>query len=198
MELHILVLCFHLKSQHRIRKCPWVQWKYNCNLYCCSLHNTVHYPLSTALSLTPPTKFPSPRSVCHILHSLSVCYDPYTTAKIPAADSHTVAGYLTDTVRKVLAMLSVCLYLHSSVCCRSGQATPVHWLLQMFQLTLNWHCSMIYQDVTKSVNWWNYGQLVFEGLDWNLNITLGDLVTIRTYLDGDSALRWIANLYILS
>ena len=133
--------------------CPCSQWVCNCSLYFCSLHNSVYYPVSTDLSLQPPTITPSLRSVCNISatfsYTLSVCYDPDTIATLPAADSHTVAGYHTDTLRTVLAVLSIYLYLYSSDCCSSGQAIPVHRLLQMCQLTLNLrvHCSLIYQDV---------------------------------------------------
>ena len=84
-------------------------------------------------------------------------------------------------------MPSIYLYLQSSDYCSSGRAVPVHWRLQMFQLALNVHCSLIYQDVTKNVIWWNYGQLVFEGRDCFINISVRVLVTLRTYLDGDTA-----------
>ena len=101
-------ICNVLKSQHYFCKSTCLQCQCNCTLYCCSLHNTVYYPVSTALSLTPPTTFPSLRSVCHIpalfTHTLSICYDPHTIATLPAADSHTVSGYHTDTVWTVLAV----------------------------------------------------------------------------------------------
>jgi hypothetical protein len=101
-----------------------------CSLYFCSLHNTMYYPLSTDLSLTPPRRVPALRSVCHIsapFHcTLSVCYGPHTIAILPASDSHTVAGYRTDTVRTVLAMLSINLYIQSSAYYTSDRACPVH------------------------------------------------------------------------
>ena len=94
---------------------PCPNWECNCSLYFCSLHNTGYYHVSTALSLTSPTTFPSLRSVCHIPalfpQTLSVCYDPDTIATLPAPDSLTVAGFYADTVRTVLAMLSIYLYL---------------------------------------------------------------------------------------
>jgi hypothetical protein len=40
-------------------------------------------------------------------------------------------------------MLSIYLYLESSNYRSPGQAIPVHWYLQMFQLTVNWYCSVI-------------------------------------------------------
>ena len=57
---------------------------------------------------------------------LSVCYDPDTIATLPAADSHNVAGYHPDTVWRVLAMLSIYLYLHFSDYSPLDQAIPVH------------------------------------------------------------------------
>ena len=39
-------------------------------------------------------------------NTLSLYHDPHTIATLPAADSHTVAGYHTDTVWTDLAMLS--------------------------------------------------------------------------------------------
>ena len=47
-----------------------------------------------------------------------------TTATLPAADSNTVAVYLRVTMRTVLAMRSIYLYLQSSDYCASGQAIP--------------------------------------------------------------------------
>jgi len=38
---------------------------------------------------------------------LSLWYDPHTIATLPAADSHTVAGYHAVTVWTLLAMLSI-------------------------------------------------------------------------------------------
>jgi hypothetical protein len=185
------------KTQIHIRESSWGLSQCNRSLYSCSLHNTVYYPLSTALSLTPPTTFHSLRSVSHIPaplhqvmpnnHYLSVCYDPYTIATLPAADSHTVAGYHTDRVGTVLAMLSIYLYPQSSEYCCTAQAIPVHWHLQMFQLKLNLHCSLKYQDVTKSVNWWNDGQLVCKDSHFRLKVTLANLITPRKCLDGGPA-----------
>ena len=138
-----------IKTPHLTR--TWnPQWQNNCNLYFCSLHGTVYYPLNIVLSVTPPNTFSSLLSVWSNValcsQSLYVCYDPHTIAKLPAADSHIAAGCLTYTVRTVLAMLSIYLYLHSSNYCRSYQAIPVHWHLQMFQLTLNLYCRLIYED----------------------------------------------------
>ena len=79
---------------------------------------------------TQERKYVTPRSVCHIPppfpQTISFCHDPHTTATLPSADSHTVAGYRTDTVRTVLVMLSIYLYLQSSGFFRSGQAALVH------------------------------------------------------------------------
>jgi len=63
----------------------------------------------------------------------------YTIGTLPAADSHSVAGYHKDTERTVWAMLSVHLYPKSSGYCSWGEAILEHWDLQMFQLTLNWN-----------------------------------------------------------
>ena len=147
-------------------------------MYVHGLQNSIYYPVSTDLSLTPPspTTFPSLRLVGHIPtlfpHTPSLCYDPDTIATLHAADSHTVAGYLLDTVRTSLAVLSMLLHLHSSDYCSSGQAIPVHWGLQMFQLTLKLHYSLIYQVVTKNVKWWNDDRLVFEGQDSLVNVSV--------------------------
>jgi hypothetical protein len=137
--------------------CPWPYRQ--CGSKCCSLHNSTYYLVSTDLSLTPPTTYPSLPSVCHIPalfpETLHICYDHDTIAPLPAADSHTVVGYHTDTMRTVLAMISTYLYLHSSDYCSSGQAASVHWRWQMFKLTLNLYCSLIYQEFAKNVSWWN-------------------------------------------
>jgi hypothetical protein len=104
--------------------CTCTQYPYNCNLYFCSPHNTVYYPLSTPLSLTPPTPFPSLQSLCHISahpNTLSLCSDPHTIATLPTADSHTVASYHTESVDSFGNAVSIfistvrsLLYLRSS------------------------------------------------------------------------------------
>ena len=93
---------------------PCPNWEFSCSLYFCSLHNAGYYPVSTALSLTPPTTFHSLRSVCHIPElfpeSRSLCYDPDTIATLPVPNSVTMADFHTDTMRTVLAMPSIYLY----------------------------------------------------------------------------------------
>ena len=62
----------------------------------------------------------------------------------------------------------------------------------------NLHCNMIYRDVSRNVNWWNCSQFVFEGENVLLKITFSNLVTLRTYLDGWTADRFLSNLYKLN
>ena len=54
------------------------------------------------------------------------------------------------------------------------------------------------RKMTKNLNWWNYSQHVFEGPDYCMNICVGGLVTLRTYLDAGTAVCCIPDLYILS
>jgi len=49
----------------------------------------------------------------------------------------------------------------------------------------------------KKVNWLNCCQLVFEGRDLCLNICIGVLVTLRTYLDGVTAVCLLSSLVFL-
>ena len=145
-------------------------------------------------------KCDTPHSVCHIpslCHQTnSLCRDTDSIATLPVADSDTVAGYLMVKLWRVLVRVSTILYLLPSDYCTSREATPVHWRLQMFQLTVNWHCSLIYQDVTKDVNWRNYCRLVFEGLICSTGIRVGEFVTLTMYLEGGTAVCFIPNVYI--
>jgi hypothetical protein len=70
----------------------------------------------------------------------------------------------------------------------------VRCVLQMFQLTLNLHCSLMYQVVTKDVNSRNDGQLVFEGQYCLINMR--DLVTLRKYLGGGTAVCFLPDVCV--
>ena len=70
--------------------------------------------------------------------TISLCYDPHTTATFPADGSDTVAGYLRVKMQTILAMISIYLYLQSSDYRSSGQAVLLYWRLQMRQLTLQY------------------------------------------------------------
>jgi len=109
---------------------PYSQWVCNCSLYFGSFHISLYYPVSNKIRFTPSTVSPSLLLVCPIPmlfpYTLSECYDPHTIATTVAADSHTVVGYQTDTLRTVLVMLSINLYQHSSDYFGLGQAIPKH------------------------------------------------------------------------
>jgi hypothetical protein len=56
-------------------------------------------------------------------------------------------------------------------------------------------------DITgcvKNVNCCYYGQLVFEDPIFCMSIRVGDLVTLRSYLDRGTAFCCIPNIYIVS
>ena len=95
--------------------CPCPNWECNCSLYFCSLHNTGYYPVSTALSLTPPP---------HSLHFAQCVtfrsYFPnrafYVTILTPSPHFlHLTVSlwpvYMPIRCAQFLAMLSIYLYL---------------------------------------------------------------------------------------
>ena len=113
-----------------------------------------HSPFSNT-----PTPFPPLRSVWHISalhHTLPLCYHRHTSCTWQSQCRGFQCRYNVDSFGNTVNIL----YLQYSDYCRSGQAILVHWRLDVFQLTLNLYCSVIYQDVTNKVIEWNYGQLV--------------------------------------
>jgi len=50
--------------------------------------------------------------------------------------------------------------------------------------------------VTKNANSWIYSHFVFESPDCSMNISVGYLVTLRTYLDGGTAVCCNPNINI--
>jgi len=108
-----------------------------------------------------------------------------------------LSRYLSEAGGTVLVILSIYLYLHSSDNCSSGQAFQVQWRLQMSQLTLDVHCSLIYQVVSRKVRWWIGGHLVIGGQSFLIKIIFGNLVTLRTYPDGGTEGCFLANIYNL-